>query len=51
MKRKFGIVASCLRNGPQIESLEKIKAAGFDGFLPASVTWRSAAPCERKQIA
>ena len=33
MKRKFGIVATCLRNGPQIESLEKIKAVGFDGFF------------------
>lgn len=33
MKRKLGIVASCLRSEPQIESLSKIKAAGFDGFF------------------
>ena len=33
MKRKLGILAGCLRNDPQIESLEKIKAAGFDGFF------------------
>ena len=33
MKRKLGIVASCLIGISELDALEMIKAAGFDAFF------------------
>lgn len=48
MKRKLGIIASCLKDIATVDALDKIKAAGFETIFTGEYKYEDVAPIKEK---